>query len=178
MDALQESILRCNVLLKFDNQTQGYGNCFPNAIVQQLRRPQIRAWLQSRKPAAIFTNQQTLRNRVANFATKSRLPIISNYKSHFHPNAWTDYWNRMLKDGTWVDSHFVQLTAWYIELDIYILTPTSIPTNPFIKVQGNILNMDICAPGPKLFLGNSTNVHYQPLLPLQQSSNTGIGGIL
>ena len=36
--------------------------------------------------------------------------------------------------------------------------------------------MDISAPGPILFFGNYTNVHYQSLLPLQQSPNTGIGG--
>ena len=73
----------------------------------------------------------------------------------------------MSREGTWVDSHFVQFTAFYIELDIYIITPSSKPGNPFIKIQGNISNMEIPSPGPKLFLGNYTNVHYQSLLPIE-----------
>ena len=167
MDALQEAIQKCQVPLKFDNRTEGSGNCFPNAIVQQLRRPAVKSWLQTRKPSAIFNNQQTLRNRVSNFATKSQLPIILNYKSHFGNQNWIEYWNRMSREGTWVDSHFVQFTAFYIELDIYIITPSSIPGNPFIKIQGNISNMETPSPGPKLFIGNYTNVHYQSLLPTE-----------
>ena len=154
MDALQEAIQKCQVSLKFDNRTEGSGNCFPNAIVQQLRRPAVKSWLQTRKPSAIFSNQQTLRNRVSNFATKSQLPIILNYKSHFGNQNWIEYWNRMSKEGTWVDSHFVQFTSFYIELDIYIITPSAIPGNPFIKIQGNISNMETPSPGPKLFIGN------------------------
>ena len=73
----------------------------------------------------------------------------------------------MAKDKTWVDSHFVQLTAWYIELDILILTPSSKRGNPFIKIQGNISNMEASASGPPLLLGNYTNIHYQSLLPLE-----------
>ena len=83
MDALQQAILRCKLQLKFDNQTEGKGNCFPYAIVQQCRRPEIRSWLQEHKQTAIFANIQTVRNRVANFALKSKLPIVSNYKSNY-----------------------------------------------------------------------------------------------
>ena len=164
MDALQEAILRCKLQLKFDNKTEGKGNCFPYAIVQQCRRPEIRSWLQENKQTAIFTNIQTVRTRVANFALKSRLPIITNYKANYEKVnnlPWSDYWNRMATDKTWVDSHFVQMTAWYIELDILILTSTSKRGNPFIKIQGNMSNMEENAPGPPLLLGNYTNVHYQ-----------------
>ena len=170
MDALQEAILRCKLQLKFDNQTEGQGNCFPYAIVQQCRRPEIKGWLQENKQAAIFTSNQTVRNRVVNFALKSRLPIVANYKSNYgkvNSEPWSVYWNRMAKDKTWVDSHFVQLTAWYIELDILILTPSSKRGNPFIKIQGNISNMEENASGPPLLLGNYTNIHYQSLLPIE-----------
>jgi hypothetical protein len=50
MDALGLAINRCNLQLKMDNPTEGFGNCFPNAIVQQCRRPEIRTWLQKNKP--------------------------------------------------------------------------------------------------------------------------------
>ena len=103
MDALQEAILRCKLQLKFDNKTEGKGNHFPYAIVQQCRRPEIKGWLQGNKQAAIFTSNQTVRNRVANFALKSRLPIIANYKANyeqFNNLPWSEYWNRMETDKT------------------------------------------------------------------------------
>ena len=30
MSGLAEAIRRCNLPLKLDNDTEGYGNCFPN----------------------------------------------------------------------------------------------------------------------------------------------------
>jgi hypothetical protein len=69
----------------------------------------------------------------------------------------------MANDGTWVDHMFVQVLAWYMELDI--LTTSSQPENPFIVINGNLNNVPQIASGPSLLLGNYTNVHYQSLLP-------------
>ena len=55
MDALTSTVLRCAFQLKIDNNTGGYGNCFPNAIVQQCRRPEIRKWLHENKKNLLFT---------------------------------------------------------------------------------------------------------------------------
>ena len=77
MDGLALAIKRCNLQLRLDNNTEGFGNCFPNAIVQQCRRPEIRKWLQENKPWAIFTGQQSLRSKVKHFATKSPKALFS-----------------------------------------------------------------------------------------------------
>ena len=82
--------------------------------------------------------------------------------------SWTDYWAEMGQEGTWVDSVFVQVTAWYIGIDIQILTTSAKPENPFILLTGNIDNTSISSSGPPILLGNYTNVHYQPLLPLSK----------
>ena len=72
MDELYAAIKRCNLRIKLDNQTEGLGNCFPNAIVQQCRRPEVKAWLQKNNPSAIFGGQQWVRWKITNFALKSR----------------------------------------------------------------------------------------------------------
>ena len=70
----------------------------------------------------------------------------------------------MAQDGTWVDHIFVQMIAWYMELDLLIVTTSSQPDNPFIFISGNINNIPAPDSIPPLLLGNYTNVHYQSLL--------------
>ena len=71
---------------------------------------------------------------------------------------------RWKKEGTWVDHIFIQMTAWYMTLDITILTTSSKPENPFIIIKGK---ENDAGSGPPLILGNYTNIHYQSLLPKQ-----------
>ena len=75
MDELSAAIQRCNLRIKLDNQTEGFGNCFPNAIVQQCRRPEVKSWLQKNNPSAIFGGQQWVRLKITNFALKCRKKI-------------------------------------------------------------------------------------------------------
>ena len=178
MDPLQATIQRCNLQIKLDEKTQGYGNCFPNAILQQCRRHEIQTWLQDHKPRAIVHHHLTLRRRVTNFALKSRHPTIIDFKTKYdqilkqdNQKSWTEYWNEMTQEGTWVDYLFVQVCAWYLELDMLILTTTSTPINPFIFISGNFHNIPASISGPPLLLGNYTNVHYQSLLPVNQNQN-------
>ena len=180
MDALTSTILRCNLQVKLDNNTEGYGNCFPNAIVQQCRRPEIRKWLQENMQESLVYNQQTLRNRVANFAIKSKHQTVNNYKTNYEnllarkdKKSWKQYWAEMVQAGCWVDSVFVQLTAWFLRLDILILTTSSTRTEPFIRITGNLSNTLEFSSGPPLLLANYTNVHYQSLLPLNITSDHG-----
>ena len=62
MDSLTSTIEKCNLQLRLDNNTEGYGNCFPNAIVQQCRRPEIKEWIQTNNPDAFVANPYTLSN--------------------------------------------------------------------------------------------------------------------
>ena len=110
MDGLSSTIQKCRLQLKLDNPTEGYGNCFPNAIVQQCRRPEIREWLLENKPWAIVKSQQALRKQVMKFALKSEHMTLHDYKTNYETllpdseTSWTGYWNEMGQDGTWVDS--------------------------------------------------------------------------
>ena len=170
MDSLATVIKRCNVHLKLDNPTEGFGNCFPNAIIQQCRRPEVKSWLQKNRSGAIFYSQQNLRMKVTHFAMKSREKAIINLKTKYEQEigpvdkkTWQEYWNWMAQDGTWVDHIFIQMIAWYMDLDIHIITTSSKPESPFIIISGNTTGIS----GPPLLLGNYTNVHYQSLLQNQ-----------
>ena len=68
MDSLTSTIIRCNLKLALDNSTEGFGDCFPNSIVQQCRRPEVKAWLIKNNPQAFFTSPQTLRSKVKSYA--------------------------------------------------------------------------------------------------------------
>ena len=176
MDSLSATIQRCKVKLRLDNPTEGYGNCFPNAIVQQCRRPEIQDWLLENKPWVIVKSQQFLRREVKNFALQCVHKTLFDYKTNYEKvecnsdRTWKDYWIEMGQDGTWVDSFFVQVTSWYLGLDIKILTTSSTPEHPYITITGNINNCSAVSEGPPLLLGNYTNVHYQSLLPLSQNN--------
>ena len=174
MDSLSSTIKKCNLDLLLDNPTEGFGNCFPNALVQQCRRPEIKTWLQKHRPWAIFTGHQCVRRNITNFALKSRDQVIANLKTKYEQEigpadkrSWEDYWNHMGKDGTWVDHIFIQMTAWYMTLDILILTTSSKPENPFIVINGHTNTPHSSDSDPPLLLGNYTNIHYQSLLPGQ-----------
>ena len=145
MDELSATIRRCNLPLKLDNYTEGHGNCFPNAIVQQCRRLEIRAWLKENRPWAIINSQQSLRTKVTNLSLKSRHKTITDlkikYENEYEPvdnMSWAEYWTHMARDGIWVNHLFIQVTAWYLGLDIKILTTSATPGNNFIFIYGNI----------------------------------------
>ena len=174
MDGLSSTIRKFKIQLKLDNNTEGYGNCFPNAIVQQCRRPEVKDWLIENKPWAIVNTHQSLRRQVKNFALHSNHKTLHDYKTNYETvlcnprRTWKDYWDEMGQDGIWVDSIFVQVTAWFMGLDIKILSTSSTPEHPYILVTGDINSSSASSEGPSLLLGYYTNVHYQSLLPLSQ----------
>ena len=77
----------------------------------------------------------------------------------------------MEKDGVWENHLFVQVTAWYLGLDIQILTTSATEKSPFIFIYCNINKPEEPAPGPTILIGNYTNIHYQSLLPIMDESN-------
>ena len=171
MDSLTAAIQRCQLSLKLDNETEGQGNCFPNSIVQQCRRPEVREWLKQNNPPALFSGQQWIRQKVTNFALNSNLDLITRLKAKYEREiqpverkSWMEYWTHMAQDGTWVDHMFVQMTAWFMRLNILILTTSSLPDSPFIHISGNLTQSEEPQSGPPILIGNYTNVHYQSLL--------------
>ena len=70
-------------------------------------------------------------------------------------------------DRVWVDFWFVQATAWYIGLDLWIVDCQSKDNKPFIEISGNLEDPEVPCSGPIMTLGTKSNVHYQSLLPTE-----------
>ena len=81
--------------------------------------------------------------------------------------TWSQYWTRLSKDKVWVDFWFVQATAWYLQLDLWIVDCESRDDHPFIQVSGNLDNPEVSCGGPIITLGTKSSCHYQSLLPTE-----------
>ena len=76
----------------------------------------------------------------------------------------------MRKDGEWVDATFVQATAWFTGLDIFLfIVGNENPDNPFAHFNGVIDSDEVRPRGDHtLLIGYIDNQHYQSLLPLDR----------
>ena len=151
--------------LKLDNLTRGKGNCFPIAVLQQINRNEICQNVDSKlREMASIINHREFRGKIAIFMLKSKLPHVQAYRKQFEEvtnTKWNKYCNKMTKNGEYVDSHFVQCTAWCLKMDIMILDENATKEKPFMKISGS---EDADVKLPVLFIGLSDE-HYQSLLP-------------
>ena len=175
-DEIMTKILELQLPLKLDQPTEGLGNCFPIAIVQQLQRPEIFSYLRPsvQRLAKHRSGHTLLRQSVQAFIMKSRHPRITAFRQQYDElegqvsgRPWHQYWTSMVADRTWVDSWFVQATAWYLQLDLWIITTSNTEKSPYIEVNGNLADGEKPSGGPILTIGTKSNVHYQSLLPIE-----------
>ena len=98
----------------------------------------MKAWLQENRQWANVSNHITLRRKVTTLA-RSNHKTINEHKNQYEEatkESWDDYWNQMEQDGTWVDAQFVRVSAWFMGLDILILTTSAKQETPFIHIKG------------------------------------------
>ena len=102
---------------------------------------------------------------------KSKINRVTQFKRQFEETdngeTWNQYWDRMTTDETWVDFWFIQATAWYLQLNIWIVATSSTDGSPYIQISGNLGDDVISCDGPIITLGTKSNVHYQSLLPIE-----------
>ena len=166
-----------------DLLTRGRGDCFLVSVLQQCQRPEIR-WRVNPiiQKVAMEMDQMGLRWQVRNFMlSKRNHPRVIEMKREYEAGAaladsisWEQFWKDMLVEGKWVDEAFVQVTAWFLYLDIQIISTSSNERNPFTLISGNLEDQNRSCPGPNLLLGAKTNVHYQSLLPSQVALNHSV----
>ena len=171
-----ETVHRLQLPFKLDQLTEGRGNCFPISIIQQCRRPEISSYL---RPALkhignLRTGPLTLRTKVKDFVKKSKTQRVMLFKKQYEETdgtvnreTWHQYWERMATDKTWVDYWFIQATAWFLQLNIWIVATSSTDNSPYIEVSGNMGDGSMPCDGPIITLGTKSNVHYQSLLPIE-----------
>ena len=183
IDLIEQAILGHLPPLKLDELTPGFGDCFSEAIVQQCQRPPIKLYLQSR--GITISNMLQLKAKVAEFVNvNKKARKLQDLRVNFEASqlnmrheglparTWREYWADMQRSGPWADDHFVQCTAWYLNVRLSILyvgsetegkTTTSIDGQFFPSAPGESQ--------PVMYLGYIVNTHYQSLLP-QVEDNT------
>ena len=183
IDLIEQAILGHLPPLKLDELTPGLGDCFSEAIVQQCQRPPIKLYLQSR--GITISNMLQLKAKVAEFVNvNKKARKLQDLRVNFEASqlnmrheglparTWREYWADMQRSGPWADDHFVQCTAWYLNVRLSILyvgsetegkTTTSIDGQFFPAAPGESQ--------PVMYLGYIVNTHYQSLLP-QVEDNT------
>ena len=136
--------------LELDKLTLGNNSCFMIAVLQQCQRPEIKVYC----PDEVITMADTVdfmkfRNEVSNFMLTSNLPSVLEYKKRYEETdmtvtkmSWTAFWNHMRSKTVWADGHFAQGTAFYLGIDIWTMATTSKEDQPYIKVFGNLGNLN------------------------------------
>lgn len=120
---IMDVVRQLELPLKLDKLTKGDGNCFPLAIIQQCKRPEIMNYI--RPAIKRFVNKENghsfLRKEVRNFIMKSKTERVKLFKVQYEQTdgpvnneTWEQYWVRMVTDKTWVDYWFIQATAWFL----------------------------------------------------------------
>jgi hypothetical protein len=173
---IMETVQRLQLPFRLDQLTEGRGNCFPISIMQQCRRPEIFSQLKSIPKMLVKhkSGHSGLRYNIKQFIMKSKHQRVARFRAQYeetdgmvNQETWLQYWTRMAVNGTWVDVWFVQATAWYLQLDIWIIATSNTEESPYIEINGNIDDDTRPCNGPVITIGTKSNCHYQSLLPTE-----------
>ena len=65
---------------------------------------------------------------------------------------WEDHLKVLEKDKEWSDGVMVQATAWFTEIDIYMVMSTGNLKKPFNMIKGNLDDRDKDCPGLPMWI--------------------------
>ena len=154
MDAVQ----RVGLPLKLDQRTIGDGNCWHRAIVQQSLRLSV--------GISGLTSHVDLRAKVCELALRAELQVIKEMRKNWvQKEPWSAYWERMSRNKVWADHPFIQVTAWLLERDIFVVPDTASSKSLFMTFSGSREGREKPCPQAPLLVGNDRNQHFQSLLP-------------
>ena len=173
LDLLKLAIDRTELPLRLDYDTPADGNCFSHAVVQQGRRPSVREYLELQGKS--LTTFMQLKEDVRQFVLYGKhLPSVRGLKASFEQKqgvlaregeptrGWSTYWEDMATNGTWADDIFVQATALYLDLPIFLIIADSATYDRPVTPIGS--GEEGSAERPPLFIGYISDKHYQSLL--------------
>jgi hypothetical protein len=121
---IMNTISKCQLHMIMDEITQGDGNCFPRAVMQQCKRQEIKNSINKNIKMKV-NHFMSIRNAVCDFMLNVNHPCIETFRHSYMANeypvsriSWNDYWFAMRQNNVWVDYKFIQGTAWYLSQDI------------------------------------------------------------
>ena len=158
-----DAVRRVGLPLKLDQRTIGDGNCWNRAIVQQSRRVSV--------GIVGLTSHEQLRSSVCQLAERAELEVIKEMKKHWvRKEPWNAYWERMKQNKVWADHPFIQVTAWLLERDIFVVLDSASLKSLFMTFSGSREGREEPCPQAPLLVGNDSNQHFQSLLPEDEES--------
>ena len=161
-----ENALKAGMSVKLDATTPADGNCFYFAIVQQMKRPELRSHI---RKELIDIDHHSLRTSVEKYirAIESCCTWIQNYKMlRENKNiAWGKYLSHQGTTGISADQLFIKATAAFIGIDIGVNSASCTKKEPLNIIphhwlepgEGNALN-----DRPHLVIGHHSD-HFQSL---------------
>ena len=124
---IMTNIRRLGLNFILDKVTLGDGNCFFRAILQQLKRSEVYSTLPGE--VKIFVDKEDhfgLRKWVKKcvFASNHERVQEDTLQPFLNGIPWDDYWSDsyMMKNGFWVDDPMVRCTAWFLKMDLMIIS--------------------------------------------------------
>ena len=103
-----ETVNRLQLPFVLDQLTEGRGNCFPIAVIQQCQRPEINKQLKLVTKMLVKAHKkgpkhEAFRYSVMYFIKSSEHPRIQRFRLQYeatdgvvNKETWSDYWKRML----------------------------------------------------------------------------------
>ena len=160
---INDAVQRVGLPLRLDERTRGDGNCWTRAVIQQCQRPSV--------GINSLANHVELRSRVCQLALEERLDVIKEMRKNWiRRESWRAYWERMERNKVWADHPFIQVTAWLLERDIYVVMDSATPRSMFMTFSGSREGQEKPCPQAPLLIGNDNNQHFQSLLPEDEVS--------
>ena len=153
------------VNVRLDDLTQGKGSCFMVAVLQQMKREDVKEHLNDEQRS--ISTSLDFRWKVNSFrirqANHERIRNMKAMYSATNPRvSWEVYWRNMTVEKPvmeWADGWFIQVTAWYLRMDLWIFDTECDATDPFIEIEG-IMDTEEEKQPCKLIVGYLHNAHY------------------
>ena len=173
-----------DILIRFDlpfvikEPTQGDGNCFFRAVVNQIQRNDVIIDI----PSQMISSHILLRNAVVDFVSYNyelntseefqiaKIDYCQKYQLAGEPieRTWERKLADMRKNGTWAEDLFVVCTAMFLKNDILITSNSQTKENPWNIIEGKKSNI-FSSP---LTLAYIENQHFRSLHPHERKSKS------
>ena len=135
---IAEVLQKLKVMYTLDNLSVADGNCFSFSILQQLGRPDVFPSLDGNlKEIVNRMDVLSFKEKVFEFASNS--PEVLEKRDFIAIDMnddWDTYWRKMMKNYKWADTTFIHCTAWFLNMDLVIVSDACNDSNKFFKVHG------------------------------------------
>ena len=178
-DDILEGMRKIGLNFKLDHITGGTGNCLFVTVLQQLKRESLKwalYWTKRQivEPLIDEMEPTLLRNLVVDFMLESPLVEemrrIQNQRNKKGEGVhWNVFCNRNRNPSEDADDRFIQGVALFLNMDIYVTSPSHSKDRQFQLFSGHLSNSNEPKGGPCIYVGylplTNGSGHFQSILP-------------